>query len=77
MTESCSCITAHPPTKYDYKYANTGGTIVAGTEVNIIKENGQEADYGEPGEILARGPQIVMGYLNNEKVGYKYTLMVA
>lgn len=68
MTESCSCITAHPPDKYDYKYAHTGGTIVADTEVKIIKENGQEADYGEPGELLARGPQIVMGYLNNEKV---------
>ncbi|OCL01262.1 4-coumarate-CoA ligase 2 [Glonium stellatum] len=67
MTESCSCITAHPPDKYDYKYAHSGGAIVANTEVKIIKEDGAEAGVGEPGEILARGPQIVMGYLNNEK----------
>jgi 4-coumarate--CoA ligase len=68
MTESCSCITTHPPDKYDYKYAHTGGTVCASTEVKIIKEDGTEGDYDEPGEIYARGPQVVMGYLNNEKV---------
>nr|POE93413.1 putative 4-coumarate--coa ligase 3 [Quercus suber] len=67
MTESCSCITAHPPAKYDYQYAHTVGTIVASTSVKIMKEDGTEAGIGEPGEILAKGPQIVMGYLNNEK----------
>ncbi|KAH6648332.1 hypothetical protein BKA67DRAFT_574528 [Truncatella angustata] len=67
MTESCSCITAHPPDAYDYKFAHKVGKVVASTEVRIIKEDGSEAGVGEPGEILARGPQIVMGYLNNDK----------
>ncbi|KAF2134627.1 acetyl-CoA synthetase-like protein [Dothidotthia symphoricarpi CBS 119687] len=67
MTESCSCITAHPPDKYAYKYAHSGGAIVASTEVKIIKDDGTEAGIGEDGEVLARGPQVVMGYLNNEK----------
>ncbi|KAF2835125.1 acetyl-CoA synthetase-like protein [Patellaria atrata CBS 101060] len=67
MTESCSCITAHPTDKYDYRYAHTGGAIVANTEVKIIGDDGSEVGVGEPGEILARGPQIVMGYLGNEK----------
>lgn len=67
MTESCSCITAHPPEFYDYKYAHAVGTICASTTVKIVKEDGTEAGVGEPGEILAKGPQIVMGYLNNEK----------
>lgn len=67
MTESCSCITAHPPEKFDYKYAHSGGAIVASTEVKIIKDDGTEAGVGESGEVLARGPQVVMGYLNNEK----------
>ncbi|KAK5692289.1 hypothetical protein LTR17_025418 [Elasticomyces elasticus] len=67
MTESCSCITAHPPWLYDYKNAHTVGTICASTTVKIVKEDGTEAGVGEPGEILAKGPQIVMGYLNNEK----------
>lgn len=72
MTESCSCITAHPPEKYSYKYAHAGGTIVASTEVKFIMEDGKEGGVGDPGEILARGPQIVMGYLNNEKVALTY-----
>jgi len=67
MTESCSCITAHPPDRYSYNYAHTVGTICASTEVKLIKDDGTEAQIGEPGEILARGPQIVMGYLDNEK----------
>jgi 4-coumarate--CoA ligase len=67
MTESCSCITAHPPEKFDYKYAHSGGAVVASTEVKILKEDGTEGDVGEQGEVLARGPQVVMGYLNNPK----------
>lgn len=68
MTESCSCITAHPPEKYDYSYAFRVGSIVANTEVKIVDpESGKELGRNEPGEIWARGPQVVMGYLNNEK----------
>lgn len=68
MTESCSCITAHPPEKYSYKHAHAVGTIVANTEVKIVDPStGKELGVNEQGEILARGPQIVMGYLNNEK----------
>ncbi|CEN60643.1 Putative Acyl-CoA synthetase [Aspergillus calidoustus] len=68
MTESCSCITAHPPDKQSYEYAQRGGMIVANTEVKVIDvATGKEVGYGEEGEILARGPQIVMGYLGNEK----------
>ncbi|KAJ6015956.1 hypothetical protein N7540_010547 [Penicillium herquei] len=68
MTESCSCITAHPAEKSTYEYAHRVGSIVANTEVKIIDpDTGSELGYNEPGEILARGPQIVMGYLNNDK----------
>ncbi|KAI2632897.1 acetyl-CoA synthetase-like protein [Xylaria nigripes] len=67
MTETSSCIATHPPWALDYRYAKTVGTIIASTEVKLLKEDGTEAGVGEPGEILARGPQIVMGYLNNEK----------
>ncbi|THX21702.1 acetyl-CoA synthetase-like protein [Aureobasidium pullulans] len=66
MTESCSCITGHPPSHYSYKYAHAVGKIVSSTSIKVIRENGMEANINEPGEILAKGPQITMGYLNND-----------
>lgn len=66
MTESCSCITAHPPSHYSYEHAHKVGTIVASTEVKIVDEEGKELGVGERGEILAKGPQITMGYFENE-----------
>lgn len=70
MTESCSCITAHPPSaQHDFRRARTVGTIVPGTVIRLARsseDGGGWAGVGEPGEILARGPQVVMGYLGNE-----------
>ncbi|KAH6996014.1 CoA ligase [Ilyonectria sp. MPI-CAGE-AT-0026] len=66
MTESCSVITVHPPSKYAYKYADKVGTIVGSTEVRIVDPDTQkDCGVGEAGEIWARGPQVAMGYLNN------------
>jgi acyl-CoA synthetase (AMP-forming)/AMP-acid ligase II len=65
-TESTACITAHPPSHYDYKYATTGGLLVPNTEAKVIDlTTGRELDVGQTGEILARGPQIAMAYLDN------------
>lgn len=51
MTESCSCITASPPDKYDYKYGHTVGTICASTEVKVIDLDGKELGVNQPGEV--------------------------
>lgn len=67
MTESCACITAHPPELYDYKHAHTVGTLIPCTEGKIVDVDGKELGVNEPGEVIARGPQVVMGYLNNPK----------
>ncbi|RMD40971.1 hypothetical protein DV735_g4172, partial [Chaetothyriales sp. CBS 134920] len=68
-TESTACITCHPPTHFDYKYAASGGKLVANTEAKVLSLDGdrRELGVGETGEICARGPQIAMGYLDNEE----------
>ncbi|KAH7000559.1 hypothetical protein EDB80DRAFT_811779 [Ilyonectria destructans] len=62
MTESCSCLTAHSPDHYDYKYSSTVGTILPSTDLKFVDGRGNEVDEGE---ILARGPQCAMGYVEN------------
>ncbi len=34
------------------------------TDMKIIREDGTDAPIGEPGEIVARGPQVFLGYYN-------------
>lgn len=43
------------------------GQLNAMTECIIVNEEGKECGPGEPGELLLRGPQQMLGYLNNEK----------
>jgi long-chain acyl-CoA synthetase len=40
----------------------TIGIPVPSTDVKCVKEDGSEAAVGEPGEIYASGPQIMLGY---------------
>lgn len=66
LTESTACISSHPPGKQGFKYAGTGGMLVASTVAKVVAEDGTELGVNESGEILAKGPQIAMGYLGNE-----------
>lgn len=67
-TESTACISSHPPTHFDFKYATSGGILVANTVAKVIslEDPGKLLGPGETGEICAKGPQIAMGYLGNE-----------
>lgn len=68
MTESCSVLTSHPPSKYDYKYAFKVGQLVGSTELRIVDpDTGKDCGIDTPGELWARGPQVTMGYLDNPK----------
>lgn len=71
MTESTGCITTHPLWGHSFKYARTGGTLVANTTVKVVDEKGNMVGVGKKGEILAKGPQIMIGYFNNEKATQK------
>ncbi|KAJ3528541.1 hypothetical protein NM208_g10153 [Fusarium decemcellulare] len=66
MTESCCCLTTHPPEFSSFDYGNNGGMLLGSTVVKIVHvDTGKELGPNEIGEILAKGPQIAMGYLAN------------
>jgi 4-coumarate--CoA ligase len=67
MTESTVCITTHSLWGHDFKYARTRFTLVPNTSVKIVDEKGEMLGIGEKGEILVKGPQIVIGYYGNER----------
>ncbi len=43
------------------------GKLLAGTEVRLIDEDGNDVAQGEVGEVLVRGGQVMLGYWNNPK----------
>ena len=43
------------------------GILLPGQEARIVKEDGSEAAYHEPGELWIRGPNVALGYYGNEK----------
>lgn len=56
------------------------GVPVPGTEVRLVQDDGQPAVMGEPGELIVRGPQNMLGYWKREgdtsqviKDGWLYT----
>jgi long-chain acyl-CoA synthetase len=44
------------------EYTGTIGLPVPSTEISIRDEEGRELPLGQPGEICARGPQVMAGY---------------
>lgn len=62
MTESSPVISTNP---FDGNAkVGTIGMPVPSTQVRIMGEDGQEKGIGEPGEIQAKGPQVMSGYYN-------------
>ncbi len=52
----------------------TIGKLLPNTEARIVDvESGQDAAPGEPGEVWVRGPQVMLGYLDDEEAT-AYTL---
>jgi HIP---CoA ligase len=45
--------------------AATSGRAAAGFEVRIAGPDGDEAKPGDPGEVLLRGPNLMLGYLDD------------
>lgn len=60
-------VTSVPKSHWGYKYAASVGMLQAGTEAKVIGPEGNLLGVGQTGELLIRGPQVAMGYMNDRK----------
>lgn len=47
-----------------YTKPGTVGPAIPGVEIKIVDDNGKELPHGQLGELIARGPNIMVGYWN-------------
>lgn len=64
LTEATTILTQNPSD--DRGRAGSVGFPVPGTTVAIKKEDGSWAAPGEPGEVCAKGPQLMVGYMGSD-----------
>jgi acyl-CoA synthetase (AMP-forming)/AMP-acid ligase II len=62
LTESCGVVTMCHAGDDPETIAMTSGRALPGTEVKVVGASGVEAPRGEPGEVWARGPNVMRGY---------------
>lgn len=64
MTESATVISSHPKDVYD----GSSGCIVPGMDIRIVDSDGNDVTGpNKRGELLAKGPNITLGYYKNKK----------
>jgi len=62
LTECCPLVTISP---YDLDSFNGSiGLPAPSTDIRLVDEDGKDVAPGEAGEMLVRGPQVMLGYLN-------------
>lgn len=65
LTECAPLVTLCP---YDQKsYSGNIGLPAASTDIRIIKDDGSDAEIGEPGEMWVKGPQVMRGYYKRDQ----------
>ena len=64
LTECAGCLTLNPLGGNRFGFA---GIPIPQTVVKIVDDEGQEVPAGVAGEVIAKGPSIMKGYLNRPK----------
>lgn len=47
------------------------GVLVENMKARIVDEQGRDVPVGSPGELLLKGPNVMLGYLNNPEATHK------
>ncbi|WP_110207663.1 class I adenylate-forming enzyme family protein [Nocardioides daejeonensis] len=65
LTETCSALTYMDAGHAESKQGSVG-TPVAWVDVRVVDEDDNEVPPGVPGEVVARGPKVSSGYLDDD-----------
>jgi long-chain acyl-CoA synthetase len=60
LSETSPVLTFNP--MYLTEFSGTTGVPMPSTDIRLLDENDRDVAIGEPGEICAKGPQIMSGY---------------
>lgn len=66
MTETSSQIVTLSP-EYSISKLGSAGKALFPSQIKIVDENGGQASSHQSGEILVKGPNVTIGYLNREE----------
>ena len=66
LTESTGTVSICRPDDDPETISHTSGRAMNGVEVRIIDDDGKEVPPGEPGEILCRGFNVMVGYFEDD-----------
>ncbi|XP_059481737.1 uncharacterized protein LOC132200350 [Neocloeon triangulifer] len=66
LTEATCCAASFPTTLRRNKFGSCGVAIPL-TEIKVADENGKSLPQGKTGELWYKGPNVMQGYINNEK----------
>lgn len=64
LTEAAPVISSNTPRMHKF---GSSGTVAQSVHCRIVREDGNEADTGEKGEIVVRGENVMKGYFKNEE----------
>ena len=65
LTETTGIVTMCRHDDPDETIAQTSGRAIPDVEVRLVDDDGNDVEVGQPGEILARGYNVMAGYFGN------------
>lgn len=64
LTETCGTVTMSSPDDPPEIVTNSCGRAIDGIELRLVDSDNREVPAGEPGEVVVRGMNVMLGYLD-------------